>query len=847
MIEADQGRFTLTLRRLWCAGSRLRASAAAGWRVGVALVAASLACVTAARAQIVVTTTADGGAGSLRAAIIQADCVNRFVWAFLVAIAMAGVLYSPPARAQTGCVHTDFVSATAFGSGTIREGLAASFVITGGFCLPSGNVANITSCTISAGSLPGGVSSSGFCQWSGTVSTNGSYSFTVTVLDVSGVTGITTFSGTSLPPLLTITPTASATIQVGQSYSQANVASGGTPSYTYSLASGALPAGTTLNTSTGTVSGTPTTLGAFSYTIQVTDSGTPTAQTATTTTVSGTIAPVATLAITPAASATTQVGQNYAQANVASGGTPTYHYSLASGALPAGTTLNTSTGTVSGTPTTAGAFSYAIKVTDSGTPTAQTATTSTVSGTIAPSTLTITPTASATTHVGQNYSQTNTASGGTVPYHYSLAAGALPAGTTLSPSTGTVSGTPTVASAFSYTIKVTDSGSPTAQTATTTTVSGTIGGVSLDSQHLRQMQVLGSQTAAQISGQAMVGATGDAIDAGFSDSVQAVTPNGSGFTYHFAADAPSDPRGASTSDGVKDFVAAPDRNTKQLMDEEFAALGYAGITKAPPKPPIVQRDWLGWIDVRGISLNNNTPGADLSGNQLNVTAGLTRKLTPDFLIGGFAGYEHLDFNSDALNSRFKGDGWTAGGYLGWRLTPSLRFDMTLARSGIAYNDVSGMAAATFPGDRWMASGGVTGTYQLQALVLQPSAKVYALWEHDGGYTDSLGTAQPTNNFSTGRASAGTKASYPFEWTSAIALAPYAGVYGDYYFTGNNATVAGVPTPAVLLQGWSARLTAGLDMKFRNGGVISVGGELGGLGSNSNTNIWTYKARGSVPF
>src|SRR5580700_4547440 len=131
-----------------------------------------------------------------------------------------------------GCVHTDFVSATAFGSGTIREGLAASFVVTGGFCLPSGNVANITSCTISAGSLPGGVSSSGFCQWSGTVSTNGSYSFTVTVLDVSGVTGITTFSGTSLPPLLTITPTASATIQVGQSYSQANVASGGTPSYT---------------------------------------------------------------------------------------------------------------------------------------------------------------------------------------------------------------------------------------------------------------------------------------------------------------------------------------------------------------------------------------------------------------------------------------------------------------------------------------------------------------------------------------------------------------------------------------------------------------------------------------
>jgi hypothetical protein len=52
---------------------------------------------------------------------------------------------------------------------------------------------------------------------------------------------------------------------------------------------------------------------------------------------------------------------------------------------------------------------------------------------------------------------------------------------------------------------------------------------------------------------------------------------------------------------------------------------------------------------------------------------------------------------------------------------------------------------------------------------------------------------------------------------------------------------------LLLQGWSGRLVAGLDMKFRDGGVISLGGELGGLGNNSNTTIWTYKARGSVPF
>jgi outer membrane autotransporter protein len=90
--------------------------------------------------------------------------------------------------------------------------------------------------------------------------------------------------------------------------------------------------------------------------------------------------------------------------------------------------------------------------------------------------------------------------------------------------------------------------------------------------------------------------------------------------------------------------------------------------------------------------------------------------------------------------------------------------------------VSGLAAATFPGERWLVSSGVSGTYKAQWLEIEPSASVYAIWEHDAAYTDSLGTQQSDNTFSTGRVSAGVKMGYPLAWDRVTTLAPYVGLY-----------------------------------------------------------------------
>ena len=70
---------------------------------------------------------------------------------------------------------------------------------------------------------------------------------------------------------LAITTTTLASGAKGRPYSQQVVATGGTPSYTWSISSGFLPAGLTLNSSTGVISGTPTATGGFSFTVRVRD------------------------------------------------------------------------------------------------------------------------------------------------------------------------------------------------------------------------------------------------------------------------------------------------------------------------------------------------------------------------------------------------------------------------------------------------------------------------------------------------------------------------------------------------------------------------------------------------
>src|SRR5205085_927472 len=128
---------------------------------------------------------------------------------------------------------------------------------------------------------------------------------------------------------------------------------------------------------------------------------------------------------------------HYSETFVGSGGTGTLTYSE-SGALPAGLTLNRA-GVLSGTPKAPGSFIFTVTATDGvGVSASQS-----YSITINASPITLDPRTLPSWTVNQSaYNQILTASGSPGPYTFTVTAGTLPAGVTLS-SAGTMSGTPT--------------------------------------------------------------------------------------------------------------------------------------------------------------------------------------------------------------------------------------------------------------------------------------------------------------------------------------------------------------------------------------------------------------------
>jgi hypothetical protein len=301
--------------------------------------------------------------------------------------------------------------------------------------------------SIQSGSLPAGLTLSSSGTISGTPKSAGTSNVTIRVRDSRSRTADKAFSLTIASPISISTASLPHGV-VGTSYSNPLAASGGLTPYTWSVTSGTLPAGLTLSSS-GTLSGTPTSAGSSNFTIQVRDSSS-TAQTA---------SRAFTVRIDPALSVVSGptltggiLGQPYTTQLQASGGLAPLSWALDSGVLPAGLTLNTN-GTLSGSPQAHGDFTFTVAVTDAASP-PQRATRS-LALTIGGSLDIVTQSPLANAAMGVPYTTTLMASGGVGQLTWTVISGQLPTGLTLS-SGGTISGTPTGLGSSTFTVQVSD-------------------------------------------------------------------------------------------------------------------------------------------------------------------------------------------------------------------------------------------------------------------------------------------------------------------------------------------------------------------------------------------------------
>ncbi len=307
-----------------------------------------------------------------------------------------------------------------------------------------------------SGNLPPGLSLSPSGLLAGTPNSAGTFNFTVTAKDGLNYSGNQTYSVTIGAPTLAITPANLPAATAEAAYSQTIVASGGTAPYTYAISAGALPAGLSINATSGVLSGTPTAAGNFNFNVRATDSSTGTGAPYSVSRSYSLTVNVPAISITPATLPAVQVAAAFSQQLTAAGGNGSYTFSVSSGSLPTGVSLSPS-GLLAGTPTTAGNFNVTVMAKDSLNFSGSQAYTLSVG---APA-LSLTPGSLPAATAETSYTQSFTASGGVAPYGYTVSTGALPAGLSLDASTGALSGTPTVSGNFNFSVRATDSSTGT--------------------------------------------------------------------------------------------------------------------------------------------------------------------------------------------------------------------------------------------------------------------------------------------------------------------------------------------------------------------------------------------------
>jgi hypothetical protein len=213
--------------------------------------------------------------------------------------------------------------------------------------------------SVASGALPPGITLSADGLLAGTPSAEGSYQFVVKADLLNGTPTPTKTYTLGVRQALAVTSSSQRpTAEVRFPFRQSFTATGGSGTYTWSVTSGALPAGVALDATTGAISGTPRKAGTYPFVLSATDSE---GRVATT---SAAMRVAARLVINTPRLRIATVARAYHARLVARGGVQPLTWQVVRGKLPVGVVLSAKRGTLSGSPRGAGSFRVTVQARD---------------------------------------------------------------------------------------------------------------------------------------------------------------------------------------------------------------------------------------------------------------------------------------------------------------------------------------------------------------------------------------------------------------------------------------------------------------------------------------------------
>jgi outer membrane autotransporter protein len=304
------------------------------------------------------------------------------------------------------------------------------------------------------------------------------------------------------------------------------------------------------------------------------------------------------------------------------------------------------------------------------------------------------------------------------------------------------------------------------------------------------------------------------------------------------------------SASATDVAAWLGRNRQRALETRLADMPRSEdgstllVSPAASVPPLEKPTWNAWI--KGKWTYYDGDGSSFDGHMIDLLAGIDYRVDDTVAMGVLGGYGNTKFDivTGGTPGEFSADGYTAGPYLGLKLSDEVQLNVLAAYTYSDYDNRAGATTGDFSAHRVTLGAQLKGAWEMGDFFIEPGIRALYAEERQDAHTDSAGTRQSSLTVKAGRVSVGPKIGYVHQTDDGMTVKTWVALYGEYDFSNQgSAPTSSLPDLDDIISG---RVSAGLDIAIPGGTGLSLQGDLSGLGGGEYV-AYGGTARLNLPF